>query len=108
MLRAKCVLGTGVREERVISAKMQQLKKQMLRKGVTDESLYELDQLRIAAMEAESGRKERRRQKAKARNTTSKLKRRALADGDDEPPAPPITRRPVQAEFDLGDQEEKE
>ena len=106
VLRAKCVLGAGVREERVISAKMQKIKKQMLRQGVTDEALYEQDQLRLAAIEAEKQRKEQRRKNAKNRSSTSKLKKRALADDGDEDPAPPITRRPVQTEFDFSELEE--
>lgn len=105
VLRAKCVLGAGVREERVITQKMQMIKKQMMRQGVTDEALYENEMLRQAAIEAEQERKNQRRKTTAKRKTVSKLEKSGLLDGDDEPPAPPI-RRFVQAEFDFSELDE--
>ena len=101
VLRAKCVLGANMRDNRIITAKMQSIKKKMMRQGITDETLYEADALRLAASEAETERRKRRRDMRNKRNSTSKQKRKIL--GDDKPDGPPdeSNQIPVQGKFDF-------
>lgn len=110
VLRAKCVLGGDIRYDRLITDKMQRLKKKLMRKGVTEPKLFENEALRAAADEAEQERRKRRRDQKAKRGTWSKLKRRALSDdSEDEPPAPEDLRKsthPIQGEFDFGLREE--